>query len=121
MKLISNFSARLSILIKETELTYEELGARIGENPSTLNRYALGQRIPKIDVANELASKLGVNPLWLMGFDVEKSENIKPAETIDRLKGEVNDMAMRMTERQLHALVEYAKILKDVPHNRLKE
>ena len=36
----------------------------------SINRYELGQRVPKIDTVTELSETLNVNPLWLMGFDV---------------------------------------------------
>ena len=36
----------------------------------TLNRYELGQRVPKIDTAVKIAEAIGINPLWLQGYDV---------------------------------------------------
>ena len=56
-----------------------------GVPAQTLNRYELAQRTPKIDMANDLAKKLGVSSLWLMGYDVPESEN--PADfTADEVK-----------------------------------
>ena len=43
----------------------------------TLNRYELGQRAPKIDVAAELAEALGVNALWLQGYDVGMHDDLE--------------------------------------------
>lgn len=41
-------------------------------NPQTLNRYVLGQREPKIGTAAAIARSLGVDPLWLQGFNVPR-------------------------------------------------
>lgn len=70
MKQISTFADRLKEYMRLHEgMTYDGLSKLSGENPQTLNRYALGQRIPKIDSAVNIALKLGVSPMWLQGFD----------------------------------------------------
>ena len=70
MKQVSNFANRLKeYMYSHNGMTYDALSKLTGENPQTLNRYALGQRIPKIDSAVNIALKLGVSPMWLQGFD----------------------------------------------------
>ena len=64
----SSLGGRLRRLMEEEGLSYEQLGERLGMNPQTLNRYVLGQREPKIGTA----SALGVDPLWLLGYDVPR-------------------------------------------------
>ena len=39
----------------------------------TLNRYELAQRVPKVDTVNKIAERLGLNPLWLQGYNVSMS------------------------------------------------
>ena len=68
----STFGARLRSLMEESGLSYEQMGARLDMNPQTLNRYVLGQREPKIGTATTMARMLGVDPLWLQGFDVPR-------------------------------------------------
>ena len=41
-----------------------------------ISAYTTGVRVPKRPVINALAEALGVNPLWLMGYDVGKYTNI---------------------------------------------
>ena len=66
----SSLGGRLRRLMEEEGLSYEQLGERLGMNPQTLNRYVLGQREPKIGTASAMAAALGVDPLWLLGYDV---------------------------------------------------
>ena len=72
MKQESTFGARLRSLMEESGLSYEQMGARLDMNPQTLNRYVLGQREPKIGTATAMARALGIDPLWLQGFDVPR-------------------------------------------------
>ena len=68
----SSLGGRLRRLMEEEGLSYEQLGERLGMNPQTLNRYVLGQREPKIGTASAMAAALGVDPLWLLGYDVPR-------------------------------------------------
>lgn len=72
MKQETTIGARLRTIMEEQGLGYEQLGERLHMNPQTLNRYVLGQREPKIGVAAAMARALGVDPLWLQGFDVPR-------------------------------------------------
>lgn len=72
MKQESSIGARLRTVMAEQGLSYEQLGERLHMNPQTLNRYVLGQREPKIGTAAAMARALGVDPLWLQGFDVPR-------------------------------------------------
>lgn len=72
MKQVTTFGQRLRQLMVEQDLTYGELGVRLGMNPQTLNRYVLDQREPRGSVTAEIALTFGVDPLWLQGFDTER-------------------------------------------------
>ena len=70
MEYISDFANRLKEYREKKEITLRELSEITGVPAATLNRYELRQRKPKIDTANLIAKKIGINPLWLSGFDV---------------------------------------------------
>jgi transcriptional regulator with XRE-family HTH domain len=77
MKQVSNFADRMKEYMKSHDgMTYEALSKLTGENPQTLNRYTLGQRVPKIDSAVNIALKLGISPMWLQGFDEPMQVNV---------------------------------------------
>ncbi len=87
MNQISNFGDRLHTLMEERGYSYEALGEKLGMNPQTLNRYVLGQREPKAGVAAVIALMLGVDLLWLQGYDVPKCSIVLPEGAI-RVKHE---------------------------------
>ena len=57
MKRISSFEQRIKFYRKKYNLTLDELSQKINLPSQTINRYELGQRVPKIDVAIEIAEK----------------------------------------------------------------
>lgn len=69
MKQISSIASRIREYREREDLTLAEMAQRTGVPAQTLNRYELGKRAPKIDVAVQIAERLGVNPLWLQGYD----------------------------------------------------
>ena len=70
MKRISTFADRLKEYREQKRLTLSELEALSHTPAQTLNRYELGQRVPKVDTAVKIAEELGISPLWLQGYDV---------------------------------------------------
>ena len=78
MEQVSTFGARLRALMEEQGETYLSLAQRLKMNPQTLNRYVLGQRSPKVTSAAAIAGALGVNPLWLQGYDAPKYTGLPP-------------------------------------------
>ena len=85
MNRTSTFSQRLREFRDSRDLTLEALSNIVGFPNQTLSRWERGDRIPKIDVVSQLADKLGISLLWLIGYDVPIQENlsapyISPAE-----------------------------------------
>ncbi len=73
------FGQRLRQIMQERGLNYEAFGKLLDMRPQTLNRYVLDQREPKAQVVIEMAAKLGVDVLWLLGCDVAR-ERTRDAE-----------------------------------------
>lgn len=68
---ISNFAKRFKEYRIDKDLTLAEMEEMTGVPAQTLSRYELGQRVPKYDIAISIAENLGLNPLWLQGYDVD--------------------------------------------------
>jgi transcriptional regulator with XRE-family HTH domain len=81
MNRVSTFAERLKEYMKmHNDMSYAMLAKITGENPQTLNRYVLGKRSPKIDSVISIATKLGVSPMWLQGYDEPMIPNHETAE-----------------------------------------
>jgi repressor LexA len=80
---------RLRTLMEERNLNYEALGQLLDMKPQTLNRYVLGQREPKASVAAQMAERLGVDLLWLQGYDVPRQSSgiLPPGESMIPILG----------------------------------
>ena len=79
---IKTISERLKEYRTSKGLTLADMEKITGIPAQTINRYELGQRAPKIDVAVSIAESLSINPLWLQGYNVP-IESEKPTIVSD--------------------------------------
>ena len=88
---------------KQLKLTQEELAKRIGTTKQMVSKYELGQRSPKVAMANAFAEALETTLDELLGVD-ETGEEFIPQTTeakilsrgIDRLPKEQREQALAM-------------------------
>lgn len=76
MERVSDISKRIKEYRDKFDLTQMDISKKCGIPYQTLSRYELGQRKPKIDTAVEIAEALGINPLWLQGYNVPMDEQL---------------------------------------------
>ena len=70
------FSERLKeLMIDNNETTYS-IGELLNLSAATISRYRDGKMSPKITPIYSIANHFNVNPVWLMGYDVEKNLNL---------------------------------------------
>lgn len=67
---------RLSLALSNVNMRPQELAERSGVSKSSISQYINGLHAPSNISSKKMASVLGVNPLWLMGFDVKMKKNI---------------------------------------------
>ena len=65
---------RINEALAESGLTAQELVNRTGLNKASISQYRNGTHRPSNKTSALIGEVLDVNPLWLMGFDVEKKE-----------------------------------------------
>ena len=73
------FHERLSELINQSDLTYEEIAAKLGlKSKGTISKYASGQ-IQNIGpiMIDKIATLFDVSPIWLLGYTDNKQYKIK--------------------------------------------
>ena len=68
---------RLNEALREANMTPQELSKRSGVNKSSISQYRNGSHKPSNISSGKMGEVLGVNPLWLMGFDVGKHDETK--------------------------------------------
>lgn len=74
------FDKRQTDLLEEAQATCIELGVKL--NKSDLSQYVSGKVEPGGDKVYLLSKAFGLNPAWLMGYDVEMySEDVKPPQS----------------------------------------
>ncbi len=74
----NNFPKRFSIVLKESNLTYDEVGKILGKSKSTICKYASGA-IQNIDISTvvKISELFDVSPIWLLGFTKDRHYKIK--------------------------------------------
>ena len=95
------FADRLNILLLQKNLTKTELAKLCGINKSNITRYLSGQYEAKQDVIYTMASKLNVNPAWLMGYDVPIDGNGELPPSDDDLSSYLEELRTRPEKRLL--------------------
>lgn len=74
---ISTFSERLKEALEDDDsIKITELASKIGMSKQAISSYTTNVRTPKRPVINAISEVLKVNPMWLLGYDVEKHLNI---------------------------------------------
>lgn len=68
--LVSDFKTRLREVLTSTQANV--LAQNIGLSKQAISMYASGKRQPKRPTIEAIARDLGINPLWLIGYDVPK-------------------------------------------------
>ena len=90
---------------KQLGLTQEELAVRVGTTKQMVSKYELGQRVPKVSMANAFAEALGTTLDELLGVEnVQPPDDDKPktveakilSKGIDRLPKEQREQALAM-------------------------
>lgn len=70
---LGGIADRLNEVMNEKGITQAELVRRTGINKGALSSYLSARYSPKNDAIDILSEALNVNPLWLMGYDVDKN------------------------------------------------
>lgn len=94
MDKISTFTQRLNEVMLDKGFTQADLVHLTGIERSRMSHYCSGRNNPKPEPLEAIAKALGVNPVWLMGYDVPKTTTNNPfLEKIEQLNDTGKDMA----------------------------
>lgn len=112
MEKVSNFKNRLLQSIAESGLSQIEIAEKAGISKSLLNKYIKGVSEAGNHKLLLLANALNVNPLWLMGYDVEKykmPESQKNDDAKDPLIQQILNVCNEASEDELKMILRVVK------------
>ncbi len=92
---------RLREALEDLRMTQQELADKSHVSKSCVSHYIKGLNEPGSKSAYQMAKVLGVNPAWLMGFDIPKYEKIDPEATEKEI-----EKARELYEKYIHAIPE---------------
>lgn len=107
---------RLQYILDYYKITRAEFCRRTGIDNSAMTRYLNGDRIPRQDKVSAIADAFGIDPAWLMGYDVPmtKLEKIPLPESRAREKRQKERILAyyeRMPRDRKKELERYAEFL----------
>lgn len=97
---------RLRDALARADMSQRELAEKSGVNEASISQYINGSHKPSNVSAGKMAEVLGVNPVWLIGFDVSM---------IDKgVHDQLISLVEKMDDTQLARLLAYAQGLTDM-------
>lgn len=115
MKRISTIAERLKEYRASHNLSLGDMERLTSIPAQTLNRYELGQRSPKLDIAVKIADSIHVHPMWLQGYDVGENEKMPATEHDDGLS-EISKLFSELTPDNRSKLLELGRLFLDAQH-----
>lgn len=67
---VSNSKERIKELMEYYNISQTDISKRTGIGKSAISQYVSGEREPRQDKVGIISESYGLNPAWLMGFDV---------------------------------------------------
>lgn len=104
---------RIKYAMEMTRKRQVDLVNGTGLNRSTISRYVSGECEPKADAINKLATVLGVNEMWLWGYDVpmeRKKENSLDKRSLTEGEMLLLDLFNQVPEESQQMVIDMIKI-----------
>ena len=98
---------RLKEAMRLADKKQADLVRETGLNRGTISRYISGEIEPRMGAANKLAVALGVNEMWLGGYDVRKDRSVAK-KTNDQLVPLI--VRLRTDKELLETVLDLAKL-----------
>lgn len=105
---------RLKQAMNEANISAADLSRKSGVGKPAISHYTSGRYCPHNTNAVALANVLNVNPIWLMGFDVDKHINKnKPdkEELFNSFSDEFIEELSKLDERKMVLVLAYLKAI----------
>ena len=114
-------ATRLRLAMDAKNMKAQELADKAGIHKSSISQYVNGSHTPSNIKAGQMGKVLGVNPLWLMGFDVpmtipqkKEGEMGTHAELMSIYITELEHHMQGMDEHDIKRLLAFAEKLHSI-------
>ena len=91
---------RLKEAMSDCNMSARELAHNAAINESSISQYVTGRNIPGNINSGKIGKVLGVNPVWLMGFDVPKHINQTEAMFLTVQEKELIEALRKLSSNQ---------------------
>lgn len=88
----------------------QDLVERSGVSKASISQYLSGTHTPSNISAGKMGVALGVNPLWLMGFDVEKK---RKDEGLTEGEREILEFYRNLNDRGKEMVLEFIRMVNE--------
>lgn len=98
MERVATTAERLRAIMQRENLKQVDIVNKSGLPKGAISLYVSGKVNPKQDAVNKMALALGVDALWLMGYDVPMTAEANPKAMQNQV---IADVALRMQDDEL--------------------
>ena len=108
------FGNRVKQLLKIFKISQRELAEKSSLNDSAISNYIKGKREPNLRQLYQIVENVGVNPAWLMGYDVPLMMN--PGEAgcgMNTIFARLYSMLLTTDEKYLEEVLDYLEYIVD--------
>lgn len=115
-ELNNRFTERFRELVGDA--TCRDIAPKLKVSRSTVNAYLNGARFPKLTVVDSIANYYGVDPQWLLGYDVPKYKEAPKPLRLEDLNPDQLALAQAIADltpaevQSVRAIVEQVKNLR---------
>lgn len=112
MRIVDSFKKRLIEAIEESGMSQVDVAAKSNISKSLLNKYIKGVSQAGNHKLLSLARTLGVSPVWLMGYDVDKRKvDVDPefSEEKKKLISQIIALCEQADESNLKTIIKIIK------------
>lgn len=101
----ASFPERFKELVGETP--YREIGEMLSISASIVSYYISGKRSPKVQTVAFIANEFGVDPVWLMGYDVPKYKKTPEPEpeSLSKDKAELVELINGLSDDEVSVVL----------------
>lgn len=106
MNKVETFENRINEIMEDKHLNQTQLSKLTNIKRTSISSYCIGTAEPNAERILTLSLELGVDPLWLLGYDVSRNKNVGTRRDIDSMLNKMNEKQLETMEKISLAILE---------------